>query len=90
MTVEYFFNIRLLIEIKEAEKEHSVKQKEVHTICPNSLTFILATPLAFSLSLSLSLKLAKAYEELNKRIYEHDKLMNAKPELTLTVTHDYS
>ena len=63
--------------VAEAEKENSVKQKQV------------TSPPVFSIYFELLFcQVANALEELNKRIYEHDKnitLGGVKEEVTLKV-----
>lgn len=69
----------LNMSVSEAEKENSVKQKQVR-----SLTSIIST----CTKLLHYHQVSNALEELNKRIYEHDKnitLGGVKEEVTLKV-----
>lgn len=66
------------MELVEAEKEYSSKQKQVRC---SLLHFYYAIKVY-----AVYFKLTHAHEELNKRIYEHDKYGDAKKDLTLPVS----
>ena len=68
--------------MEAAEKENSARQKEVRT-------YVTAAGWDVGIMAVLScLQLKKCHEELNKRIYEHDKLVaegSDKTDITLKV-----